>query len=293
MKFFALPLSLFFAAPHGVEPKKPAPAVVFRANLATPESVLYDADTDTYLVSNINGAPTEKDNNGYIAELSPDGAVANARFISGGKRGVTLHAPKGMALQNGILYIADIDVVRLFKRKTGAPAGEVKFKGATFINDVAAGPHGRVYVSDSGLTPSFQPSGTDAVYVIESNKLKFKFPLKSKDLPRPNGLLAMKGMLHVVFFGAAELRSYDFHGKPTGKPTKLPHGGLDGIVHCGGALLVSSWDGHAVYRGKAGGRFTPLITQVKAPADIGCDSKRRRVLIPRFKDNTVEAWNVR
>ena len=33
----------------------------------TPESVLHDTTADVYLVSNINGAPAEKDDNGFIS----------------------------------------------------------------------------------------------------------------------------------------------------------------------------------------------------------------------------------
>lgn len=121
-------------------PPKPAAAVTFAEGIATPESVLYDAETDTYLVSNINGAPLDKDNNGYIAELSPDGKTVNAKLIEGGKNKVTLNAPKGSALVGGVLYVADIDTVRMFDRKTGAPKGEIALKGATFANDVAGGP---------------------------------------------------------------------------------------------------------------------------------------------------------
>jgi len=51
---------------------------------------------------------------------------------------------------------------------------------------------GRVFVSDSGLKSSatgFDPTGTDAVYVIEKGKVK---PVaKGKDLNGPNGLLAV------------------------------------------------------------------------------------------------------
>ena len=63
------------AAPAPAEPPKPSapsPAAKY-TGLSTPESVLYDADDDRYLVSNINGKPTDKDNNGFISALSPDG----------------------------------------------------------------------------------------------------------------------------------------------------------------------------------------------------------------------------
>ncbi|MEW6432053.1 MAG: SMP-30/gluconolactonase/LRE family protein [Myxococcota bacterium] len=275
-------------------PKQPAAAVTFKEGLATPESVLYDAETDTYLVSNINGAPTDKDNNGYIAEFSPDGAVVKAKLIAGGENGVTLNAPKGMALVNGVLYVADIDTVRLFDRKTGAPKGEAPVKGATFVNDLSAGPDGKVYFTDSGLTPKFEGSGTDALYVLEPGKKpKVKALLTSKGLPHPNGIVATKDTLYVNFFGAGEIRAYDLKGKAKGEAMKVPAGGLDGLVMLGDELLVSSWEGKAVYRGKAGGEFTAVFTELTAPADIGFDTRRNRVLVPRFQENFVEAWELK
>ena len=36
-------------------------------SMKTPESVRYDADLDVFFVSNINGNPSEKDGNGFIA----------------------------------------------------------------------------------------------------------------------------------------------------------------------------------------------------------------------------------
>lgn len=273
-------------------PPKPAAAVTFAEGIATPESVLYDAETDTYLVSNINGAPLDKDNNGYITELSPDGKAVNAKLIEGGKNKVTLNAPKGSALVAGVLYVADIDTVRMFDRKTGAPKGEIPLKGATFANDVAAGPDGNIYVSDSGLNPKFESTGTDAIWVFKPGKKpSAKAFLKSKDLHGPNGLLVTKDAVHVVTFGANELQTYDLKGKKVGEFTKLPNGGLDGLVMVGDELLVSSWGAKTIYRGKLGGEFKQAFTDVDGPADFGFDSKRNRVLLPRFQAHTVEAWD--
>src|SRR5256886_13499427 len=47
-----------------------------------------------------------------ISRVRPDGAVENLKFIEGGHNGVTLHAPKGLALLGDTLWVADIDVVR-------------------------------------------------------------------------------------------------------------------------------------------------------------------------------------
>src|SRR5262245_50894389 len=81
----------------------PKPAVRYSGAFATPESVLYDEANDRYLVSNVNGKPYEADGNGYIAVLSPDGSIANPKWIAGGVKKVKLDAPKGMGITGGIL----------------------------------------------------------------------------------------------------------------------------------------------------------------------------------------------
>lgn len=280
------------------QPLKPTAALVISEGLATPESVLYDPATDTYLVGNINGSPFGKDNNGYVSEFSPDGKVVAARFIEGGQRGVTLHAPKGLALSQGTLYVADIDTVRLFDRKTGAAKGEVRVAGATFVNDVSAAADGRVYVSDSGFKAgkdgAFEPSGTDGVYVIEPGKTpKLKTLLKSKDLNKPNGLFVTADTIYVSTFGANEVHALDLSGKRKGEPMKLGTGGLDGVVVVGDTLFVSSWEGKSVWAGKPGEAFTEAFTGLESPADLGFDSKRRRLLVPLFLGNAVQAWDVK
>jgi sugar lactone lactonase YvrE len=254
---------------------------------ATPESVLYDPESDMYLVSNINGEPLGADDNGYITRVSPDGKVVDAKWIDGAKDTIKLDAPKGSAIVGGILYVSDINVVRKFDAKTGEPKGEVKIEGASFLNDVAAAPDGGVFVSDSGLDAKFAGTGKDAIYQVGKDD-KVKPLIKDKTLAGPNGLLADdKGNVWAVTFGSGEIYSVDAKGKKAAGQ-KLPKGQLDGIVMVeGGDLLVSSWEGSAVYRGKPGGEWKPVLENTKSPADIGWDSKRKRLLIPVFMENKV------
>jgi sugar lactone lactonase YvrE len=281
------------AAP--AEPPKPAAptAVVKYTGLATPESVLYDADNDRYLVSNINGKPLDKDNNGFISVLSPDGQITTLKWIEGGKNKVKLDAPKGTALAKGVLYVADISVVRTFDAKTGAPKADIPIAGATFLNDVVAGPDGKIYVSDSGMkqgAKDFEPSGTDAVYVIEKGKAKAL--AKSTELGRPNGVAwGDKGLL-VCTFGSNEVYRLDDKGAKQ-DVTKTPKGGLDGLLAMGDSLMVTSWEGSAIYKGKLGGTFDTVLSDQKSPADIGYDTKRGRVLVPHLMEDTVEAYEVK
>jgi sugar lactone lactonase YvrE len=265
------------AAPSGPKP------LFHTTGFQTPESVLYDDVNDRYLVSNINGTPFDADNNGYITALGTDGTVATEKWIEGGKNKVTLNAPKGSAIDEGLLYVADIDTVRMFDLKTGEPKGNIKIPGATFLNDIAVNPmDNKIYVSDSGLkkgaTPT--PSGTDAVHVIEKGKVR---PLAkdAKKLGQPNGLALGPTGVWVVTYGANELYRLDDKGQQQ-NTIKLPMGQLDGLVVYGETLFMASWEANAIYQGKTTGPFTVAFPNVKSPADIGFDSKRSRLLVPLF-----------
>jgi sugar lactone lactonase YvrE len=192
-----------------------------------------------------------------------------------------------MAITGGVLSVSDITVVRQFDAKTGEPKGEVKIDGATFLNDVAAAPDGGVYVVDSGLDAKFASTGTDAIYHVTKDG-KVHPIIKDKALGSPNGIAAGKdGSVWVVTFGTGEIYQINAKGKKV-SPQKLPQGQLDGIVTLdNGDVLVSSWAGSAVFRGKPGAEWKPAVENIKSPADIGWDSKRKRLLIPSFQGNHV------
>lgn len=272
--------------PADAAPEKAAVVDVTDAAFATPESILYLADQDVYLVSNINGDPFATDDNGSIAKVGPDGKVLEPRWIDGAKDDVKLDAPKGMAVRDGKLYVADITRVRIFDLATGAAKGEVVIKGATFLNDVAAA-DGKVYVSDSGLAPGFKPSGSDAVYELAADDKAAKKLIAGADLKQPNGVAVVDGNVWVVSFGGKEL--YRVADGKKADVTELPTGGLDGLAALGdGRVAVSSWEGKAVYVGKPGAAFTALAENVESPADLTVDAKRKRVLVPLFMGNALK-----
>jgi hypothetical protein len=291
------------AATPATPPAPAAPTAIFHLDgFQTPESVLYDDGADRYLVSNINGDPGKADNNGYISDVSPDGKITTEKWIEGGAHvsvgkgpsvAVTLNAPKGTGIANGVLYVADIDNVRMFDVKTGAPKGSVKVPGATFLNDIVISADGnKVFVSDTGVKFSDKgptPTGTDAIWVIEKGKAKAL--AKTKDLKGPNGLTLVGDQLWAVELSGNELYRLDAKGKMA-DVTKLPKGMLDGIVQPGdGSLLISSWEGSDIFRGKPNGEFTEAFANLKSPADIGFDKKRNRLLVPLFMGNAIEAWD--
>lgn len=264
------------------------------SGMQTPESVLHDVTADVFLVSNINGAPLAKDDNGFISRITPDGKLATARWIAGGTGDVTLHAPKGMALKGDTLFVADIDVIRAFDRTSGAPLESWDIPGATMLNDLAVGPDGTLYVTDSGLKAGpggFVPSGTDAIYRFAQGKAVAV--VKDTSLGRPNGLFVNGDGIMVVTFGTGEVYRLDpVTGARTALP-KPPKGQLDGIERSSdGSFLISSWEGSAVYR-FSNGAYTVAVDSVTSPADIGYDRTRGLVLIPIFTGNKIEIRSVK
>jgi sugar lactone lactonase YvrE len=282
-------------APAPAEPTPPPVLPVMEtaadAGFATPESVLYDEADDVYYVSNINGGPSAKDGNGFLSKVSPDGQVVALKWVDGSAKATPLHAPKGMALVGTLLYVADLDVVRVYDKKTGKAKGTVAIKGATFLNDVAAGADGTVYVSDSGVTiddKGITPTKTDAVYAIK--KMKASVLAKGEELGQPNGLWVTDKGVWVCSLGSGEVYLLDAKGA-RGSIQKVA-GMLDGLYVDGDDVWVSSWETSGVMRGGIGGEFSLAQGDLKAPADFGYDTKRKLVVVPLFNDNKIVAYSL-
>ena len=294
--FVLLALLVAVAACRKPEPEPQRAAILPDTGFRTPESALWDAAGGVYLVSNINGSPLERDDNGFISRIGADGQPLLWRWIRGADTAVALHAPKGMALRGDTLYVADIDVVRLFSRRTGEPLGEWPVPGATFLNDVAVGPDGTVYVTDSGLradSAGLVPSGTDAVWRFARGGAPVAVA-RDTSLGRPNGILVDRDGITVVTFGSGDVYRLDAHGRRADL-LRPPRGGLDGVVRAGdGSLLVSSWEGNAVYRlASVVGPWTVVADSVEAPADIGYNTLTDEVAIPLFNANRLVRRPVR
>src|SRR3970040_1131567 len=71
-------------------------------DFAAPESAYHDAASNAIFVSSINGQILEKDGNGYISRLTPDGKMVSAKWVT------ALNGPKGLRSVGGALWVADI-----------------------------------------------------------------------------------------------------------------------------------------------------------------------------------------
>lgn len=282
--FFLLFALLWFTTALADDAKKRI--VVSDVGLATPESVEYYAAEDVYLVTNINGSPFAIDGNGFISKLKPDGSVIDLKWIDGNKKGVTLNAPKGVAIAGKNLLVADVNQVHVFELPSGKQKKSITIKGSTFLNGITPGPNGSVYVTDSGYNDGFAPSGTDAFYQVWTNG-KYKAIVKDKEMGHPNGIWDDNGRLVFNTFGSGKIFSVDTTGQQVAMATP-PNGGLDGMVKLkDGRFVTSSWGGSAIYVEDKVGKYSVLADSLDAPADLGVDTKRNRLLIPLFKQNKV------
>lgn len=270
----------------------PPPANGLIGDLRAPESVLHETSQDVYFISNCNGNMQGFDNNGFISRVHPETLVTELTWIEGGKNGVTLNAPKGMAIVGDTLYVTDINVVRKFDKRTGAPRGEIAIPKATFLNDIATDGK-NLYVSDTGIIMgpggTFYSSGTDAIWKLTNDRPE---RIAHENLGHPNGLDWVDGELWVVTFHGNEL--YRLAGTSRRDVRKLPAGQLDGVTHLkDGTPIVTSWQGDEIYRENPRGAFTTLLAGLDSPADIAYDAKRGRLLVPHPPGNQVSIHPVR
>ena len=281
---FALVLSIALAsAAAAAEPK-----LLWEAKgLAQPESVAYDPVTDVLYVSNINGAVMQKDGNGFISRVKPDGTLLERSWVSG------LNAPTGLALRDRTLYVADVDELVEINAAAGSIAKRHKAKGAIFLNDVLVAEDGTVYVSDTPMNTIWRLK--DGV---------FEPWLANDDLNGPNGLIVQDGKLVVASFGKmpSEGQKQELAGlvavnledqkvEPLGKGE--PIGNLDGIQQLEpGVYLVTDWAAGALYRIDAKGKADRVLDLNQGSADLAYFPDKGTALIPMMLDNTLAAYSL-
>ena len=252
------------------------------------EAFRYDPELDVWYVASFgerDPSPMGKDNNGVIGRYKADGTPDSAKFIAGGRGGARLNAPKGMVIVGDTLWVADIDVLRGFSRRTGAPLATISVRGAKFLNDIAVGPDGALYLTDTGLGP-------DRIYRIGADR-KPTVALEDTSLAAPNGITwdsAGRSFVIVPFFGQQIVRWAP--GDSALHPLAKGKGQHDGVEPIGnGRLLVTSWTDSSL-NVIDGGRVNHLAGGVPSPADIGWDAKRRRAAVPLLMQGRVELWEV-
>jgi hypothetical protein len=210
--------------------------------LKTPESVIYAPNENMLFVSNIDGQPDDKDNQGFISKVSSlNGSIIELNWVTG------LNAPKGMTITNNnitnntILYVSDITDLVEIDVNSGKIINRYNAPGSAFLNDVASDNQGYVYVSDTA---------TNTIYRLDTKNLgdnstnnsnaPLQVWLQTPELNGPNGLYVdnSNNKLIVASLGAfsnpaGSIRVVDLQNRTVNslgnEGTAVPIGGLDGI----------------------------------------------------------------
>jgi DNA-binding beta-propeller fold protein YncE len=250
-----------------------------------PESVRYDPDQDVWFVGNFNGGGGERDANGFISRISAEtGVIEDLRFVEGTPEN-PLHAPRGMFIVADTLWVADIDGVHAFHRRSGAQLGFVDLTSFDpgFLNDIAQADDGALYVTDTGRSAVYKIVGRTSTEALAGG-----------ELGNPNGITwdpAAGRLVIVPWEPGHRIHVWRPEEAPEAfGPSQTP-GRLDGVEPFERRLLIASQSDSTVHFLDAGGSYVAIRTTGR-PADIGVDTRRRRVAVPYIALDRVDIWDL-
>ena len=246
--------------------------------LEVPESVLFQPLEKLFYVSNVAGTPSDKNGKGFISKVDLNGKIVALKWATG------LNAPKGLAVYGGNLFVADIDELVQIDLASGNIVKRYPAEDAIFLNDVAAGPDGTIYVGDSSEEHS-------AIYRLSCCELNIW--LTAPEIERPNGLHMMGDRLMAGHARSGKLLSID-HATGKTKLVAQTDSGIDGLQPDGkGNWFTSNWQGRVTLLTAEGATLVLLDTTGKAnAADFEYLADKKLLVIPTFFDNRLIAYAV-
>src|SRR5580765_839814 len=265
----------------------PLNAQITVTELQSPYSFVNAPLDKNYFISSVNGEAEAADNNGFITKLNPNGKLLNLKFIQGGKDDVTLHAPKGMALVEHVLYVADLDTLRGFDTTTGKPVMTLTIRSPvtsrseslpTSLSDVTFDGKGRLYCSD-------QKANT--IYRVDLATQTVSVLITDPSLAGPTGLAVhpKSGQIIAVSWEKGKISEVS----PEGVVTELFSNGffsnrfqnLRGVdFDRWGNMYVSDFTTGKVWRMSWDKRFQVIAEFLPSPGDLSIDRENNIMLVP-------------
>ncbi len=236
------------------------------------ESCSYDPVRDLYVAPNAGERGDGTENDGYVSLINPDGTVHTLKWIGVTRDGLTLNHPLGSDIINGLLYLADRNVVRWFDMTTGEPRGSTVVENAISFNDLEVAEDGTVYMSQTG-TPEriyrITPDGTSSVFI------------DGAPLNRPNGVaFDPDGNIVVVNAGNADILTFSPAGELLATERSLDPRNDGLVILEDGTKYVSSVGVGTVARIRPGQEPELIASGIPSAASMCYDPTRERLIIP-------------
>lgn len=263
------------------------PVWTAKSGFAGPESLVYHPSSNALYVTNVNGHPMEADGNGYISKINDEGEIIIGKWLTG------LDAPKGIAVRNDKLYVADIDDLVVIDINKAQIIARHHAPQSKFLNDVAIDETGNVYVSDMMTNEIYRLSGDT-----------FDVWLSDAALENPNGLLVENGQLIVGSWGVMTdgfATEVEGHLKTVDLTTReisslgngTPIGNLDGVeADSTGQYFVTDWMDGRLLRVSPSGHAETLIEFEQGSADHTVMPEKDLLIVPMMNSNEISAYHL-
>ncbi|MFH0798742.1 MAG: hypothetical protein V2A66_01015 [Pseudomonadota bacterium] len=253
-----------------------------------PYGVVVDGNTGFIYVSNVNGDPNARDDNGFISRLKGDGTVDQMKFIDGAVPEFTLHAPKGMAIVGTTLYVADIDKLHAFDISTARFLFDINFGDFSIQHfyDIAPAPDNALYVTDG-------PAGF--IYRVDVPKMHEVTTFASGDqLGQPHGICwyPAKQVFMVAGWSSGQVIALDFAGKRQATPGIFLRT-LEGLrADNTGNLFVASTSLTSVYRISPTYAVSSFVLRANQPSGIAFQGAGNQIIVASFDAGTVQSYPI-
>ncbi|MCH2125515.1 MAG: hypothetical protein MK165_12020 [Pirellulaceae bacterium] len=256
--------------------------------LQAPESAYVDHDSGILFLSQIGeGGGDGKDGDGWISKLSVQGEMLENKWVEG------FNSPKGLRSHEGTLWVSDIDRIVAINIEAGEVIKEVPVPEAQFLNDLATGPDGAVYVADMLASKVYKYHNDELSVYLEGSLIE-----------SPNGLLVSDGQLILGAWGLniqedfstqilGRLIEIDMTTLKRRVITTKPTGNLDGVESDGlGGYTVTDWRAGKVFHIAGNGTTRTLLEFDMGAADHAFLIDSKTLILPHMMDNTLTAYDL-
>lgn len=241
------------------------------SGLPAPESACYDPGADVIYVSNFNA--------NYLTKLGLDGSVQERKWVA------DVNKPTGVVKKGDRLFAAERTGLAEIDIATATVLKHHPIPEAGFPNDVALGPGGELYISDSQRS---------VIYRFDEGRVKVW--LDDPRVVNPNGLFCDGERLIVGTSSDGCFKAVDLQDKSIKILLRLGPGAvMDGIQHLGnGEYLMGDWNGR-IYRVLPDGTKLEFLDTTEAKltlADFVYIPSRNMLVIPTLYGNRVLAYKL-